>query len=81
MDNAYTPLVCAHMKRRIAPAAVSSKLENDLSFPPPFHQQSKYLALADIFLCSDAVQEGNDKKVRSIDTSHYFRKLKKKRSA
>jgi hypothetical protein len=76
-----TPLVCAHMKRRTAPAAESSELlQDDLSFPPPFHQQSKYLALADMFLCP-GVPERTDKKVRSIDTSHYFRKLRKKRSA
>lgn len=81
VHNSVTPLVCAHMKRRIVPAGPNSELQDDLSFPPPFHKQSKYLALADMFLCPDAIAEGTDKKVRSIDTGHYFRKLRKKRSA
>jgi hypothetical protein len=51
--------------------------ESDLSFPPPFQQQAKYLSLADQFLANSNghVRRG---KVHAIDTSKHFQKAKKK---
>jgi len=51
--------------------------ESDLSFPPPFQQQAKYLSLADQFLANN---NGHFRggKVQAIDSSRHFRRSKKK---
>jgi hypothetical protein len=51
--------------------------ESDLSFPPPFQQQAKYLSLADQFLATNN-GHGPGKKVQEIDSSKHFRRAKKK---
>ena len=51
--------------------------ESDLSFPPPFQQQAKYLSLADQFLAhSNGRQPGQ--KIQPLDSSERFRRAKKK---
>jgi hypothetical protein len=49
--------------------------ESDLSFPPPFQQQGKYLWLADQFLANS---NGHAGKVQAIESSKHFRRAKKK---
>jgi hypothetical protein len=49
--------------------------ESDLSFPPPFQQQAKYLSLADQFLANN---NGHGRKIQAIDSSKRFRRVKKK---
>jgi hypothetical protein len=49
--------------------------EPDLSFPPPFQQQAKYLSLADQFLANN---NGHGRKTQAIDSSEHFRRAKKK---
>jgi hypothetical protein len=49
--------------------------ESDLSFPPPFQQQAKYLSLADQFLANN---NGHGRKIQAIDSSKRFRRAKKK---
>jgi hypothetical protein len=51
--------------------------ESDLSFPPPFQQQAKYLSLADQFLANNNGHV-RPRKVQAIDSSKHFQKAKKK---
>jgi hypothetical protein len=51
--------------------------ESDLSFPPPFQQQAKYLSLADQFLANNNGHV-RQRKVQAIDSSKHFQKAKKK---
>jgi hypothetical protein len=50
----------------------------DLSFPPPFSEQSKYLALANKFLCTNGTPNNN---IAQVDSSGYFQKTKKKKAS
>jgi len=43
------------------------KAKPDISFPPPFADQAKYVELADKFLATDQPQAGNGK-VQSIES-------------
>ena len=47
---------------------------NDLSFPPPYSEQAKYLSLADKFLSTNAARCN----VVQIDTHKNFKSNKKK---
>jgi len=65
--------------RHMRPAKRIRKADREweLSFPPPFQQQAKYLSLADQFLAktNGQVRRG---KVQAIDSSGHFQKAKKK---
>jgi hypothetical protein len=54
--------------------------ESDLSFPPPFQEQAKYLSLADQFLANN---NGHFRggKVQAIDSSRHIQRAKKKKAA
>jgi len=54
--------------------------ESDLSFPPPFQQQAKYLSLADKFLANNNGHLPGGK-VQAIDSSRHFRRANKKEAA
>jgi hypothetical protein len=62
----------------------STDSKSDLSFPPPFAQQAKYLALADEFLGPKTASKNksNLKVINSskkvINSSKHFRQTKKK---
>jgi len=51
---------------------------DDLSFPPPFFEQAKYLELADKFLSTNGIRHKN---ALQIDSSKHFQKLRKKKAA
>jgi hypothetical protein len=56
---------------------------NDIAFPPPYAEQSKYLVLADKFLSSDGSEAPGSEtaqNVISIESGESFRRHKKKRS-
>jgi len=50
---------------------------DDLSFPPPFSEHAKYLALADKFLSAN----GTRRSVGQIDSSKHFQHGKKAKKA
>ena len=55
---------------------------DDLSFPPPFDEQAKYLKLADDFLARTSSEQQRTKdKVQSIDTGRHLNNRKSKRAA
>ena len=47
------------------------RLDDDLSFPPPYSEQAKYLALANKFLSL------NGSRVVQIDSAKHFQRAKK----
>jgi len=51
------------------------KAKPDISFPPPFADQAKYVELADKFLATDQPQAGNGK-VESIESKSRTNDLK-----
>jgi len=52
----------------------------DLSFPPPFQEQAKYLELANKVLATDGQPQRADN-VQPIDSSRHLRKSKTKKVA
>jgi len=56
---------------------VPKQQADDLSFPPPFDEQAKYLKLADDFLAR--AEEQSKRKLQSIDTGR--RANRRKRAA
>jgi len=55
---------------------------DDLSFPPPFDEQAKYLKLADDFLARTSTeQQWTKNKAQSIDTGRRINYRKSKRAA
>ncbi len=55
---------------------------DDLSFPPPFEEQGKYLKLADEFLARTSVeQEPREGKIISIGAVRRVKNRKSKRAA
>ena len=66
------------MKRSRLEAKAETPHVDDLSFPAPFSEQSKYLALADKFLSTNGTRNKN---VAQIDSSRHFQKTTKKKRA
>jgi hypothetical protein len=61
------------MKRKRLNKKSKPRPLEDLSFPPSYSEQAKYLALADKFLSLDESRRN----VVSIDSSRYFKRVKK----
>jgi hypothetical protein len=55
------------MKRSLPELADTPKL--DLSFPPPLHEHSKYLGLADQFLANDGSEPNDDNQPPTFSTT------------
>jgi hypothetical protein len=65
------------MKRTRLKKVAGKPHGNDLSFPPPYSEQAKYLLLADKFLSTN----GSRHDVVSIDRSKHFQRGKKTKKA
>jgi hypothetical protein len=69
----------------------NAKTHSELSFPPQYSEQAKYLELADKFLSLEDDEDGHDpgqsswehngELVRSIDSSKYFNQTKDPKAA
>jgi len=72
----------------------NAKTHSELSFPPQYSEQAKYLELADKFLSLEDLEddedghdpgqsswEHNGELVRSIDSSKYFNQTKDRKAA
>jgi hypothetical protein len=66
------------MNRSRLKKAAERPPEDDFSFPPPFSEQAKYLALADKFLSADRMARKN---VVPINSSKHFKAAKKQKKA
>jgi hypothetical protein len=64
---------CGIMKRKRLKKKSEPPEIDDLSFSPPYSEHAKYLALADKFLSLN----GARRNVVSIDSSRYFKRVKK----
>ena len=68
--------------KRIRQKLVPKLQVDDLSFPPPFDEQAKYLKLADDFLArTTSEQLSINDKVQSIDVGKCVDNRKSKRAA
>ena len=54
---------------------------DDLSFPPPFEEQGKYLRLADEFLARTSVEQEQSGKIISIGTGRRAKNRRSERAA
>ena len=65
------------MKRSRMKIQAKGSHTDDLSFPPPFSEQAKYLALADKFLSTNGTRRNEGQ----IDSSKHFEDGKKAKEA
>lgn len=65
------------VSRRLKPVCAP---KSDLSFPPPFQDQAKYLALADQFLAASVIGKDKDRP-RPVDVNERSTNAKRKRAA
>jgi hypothetical protein len=63
-------------RRKLAPK--SKTTANDLSFPPPYQQQARYIELANLALSRNGSKSEN---LVSIDAEKRFRTAKSKKAA
>jgi hypothetical protein len=63
----------AFMRRRLKIVRKRSSDMDDLSFPPPYNEQAKYLELANEFLSPSRNAERDAEKVQSIEAIRKFR--------
>jgi hypothetical protein len=68
---------CPIMKRSRLKTQAKVPDADDLSFPPPFFEQAKYLALAEKFLSTNATQRN----VGQIDSSKHIQREKTAKKA
>jgi hypothetical protein len=69
------------MQRRFKVVRELNQMVDDLSFPPPYHQQARYLELASNFLSAKVKVEHHGANVVSIEKWQKFRKGKREKAA
>ena len=70
------------MKRNRLKLVAQAPEDDDLSFPPPFEEQGKYLRLANEFLARTSVEQEQRKgKIISIGAGRRAKNRKSKRAA
>ena len=69
------------MKRNRLKLVAQAPEADDLSFPPPFEEQGKYLRLADEFLARTSVEQEQSGKIISIGAGRRAKNRRSERAA